>query len=124
MTIPHENTADLSAYAGTWTLDTLHCLERTRRALTMNSHSARSTTALAVAILLAFTVQSYAQTSSTNHQGVATINADTSTQAPQVARQGAAAPPAFSKQHVDGGDLLPDTIFTEKYERQSVPASR
>ena len=90
----------------------------------MNGHSARYTTALAVAILLAFTVQSYAQTGSTNHQGVATINADTSTQAPQVARQGAAAPPAFSKQHVDGGDLLPDTIFTEKYERQSVPASR
>ena len=91
----------------------------------MNSHSARYTTALAAAILLTFTVQSYALTSSTNHQGVATIDADTSIlQAPQVARQGAAAPPAFSKQHVDGGDLLPDTIFTEKYERQSVPASR
>jgi hypothetical protein len=43
----------------------------------------------------------------------------------------AKAPPAvtqganqLTKQHVDGGDLAPNTTFTEKYERQPVPASR
>jgi hypothetical protein len=29
-----------------------------------------------------------------------------------------------TKQHVDGGDLAPNTVFSENYERQPTPASR
>jgi hypothetical protein len=32
--------------------------------------------------------------------------------------------PTFSKQRVDGGDLQPDTVFQENYQRQPVPASK
>lgn len=32
--------------------------------------------------------------------------------------------PSFTKQRVDGGDLQPDTVFQEKYQRQPVPASK
>jgi hypothetical protein len=31
---------------------------------------------------------------------------------------------ALTKQHVDGGETTPDTLFTEKYEKQPTPASR
>jgi hypothetical protein len=31
---------------------------------------------------------------------------------------------ALTKQHVDGGDLTPDTQFQEKYQKQPTPSSR
>jgi len=51
-----------------------------------------------------------------------TTAATPAAQAPQVAAQKSNAAPPLTKQHVDGGDLLPDTKFTTQYERQTTPA--
>jgi len=45
-------------------------------------------------------------------------------QAPQATVQKSNAAPPLTKQHVDGGDLLPDTKFTTQYERQPTPANK
>ena len=88
----------------------------------MNGHSARYTTALAVAaILLAFTVQSYARLALQTIRGVATINADTSTQAPQVAKVEPLRHRLLSAATCwSSSDLLPDTILRKSMNWRSV----
>ncbi len=68
---------------------------------------------LTLVLGLMFSTEAFSQTSANSN-----ANAPN---APQSADQLAA---PLTKQHVDGGDLAPNTVFTEKYERQPVPASR
>jgi hypothetical protein len=68
--------------------------------------------ALTMAAALALSAPAFAASDSTSPAA----------QAPQTSAQNTNATPPLTKQHVDGGDLLPDTKFTTQYERQPVPA--
>jgi hypothetical protein len=68
--------------------------------------------ALTMAAALALSAPAFAASDSTTPAA----------QAPQAAAQNSTTAAPLTKQHVDGGDQLPDTKFTTQYERQPVPA--
>ena len=76
--------------------------------------------ALTMVAALALSAPAFAASDSTT----AATPAAPAAQAPQVAAQKSNAAPPLTKQHVDGGDLLPDTKFTTQYERQPTPANK
>jgi hypothetical protein len=94
----------------------------------MNGFLMCSTAALAMALAAASFAHAASQGSPAGTLLIAAADSDSSSQPaqkPDVAGQAnAMSNPTFSKQRVDGGDLQPDTIFQEKYQRQPVPASK
>jgi len=79
----------------------------------MHSDKITSTiAALTMVTALALSVSAFAASDSTAP----------ATPAPQATAQTSSAAPALTKQHVDGGDLLPDTKFQTQYQRQPTPA--
>lgn len=92
----------------------------------MNTVFICSTAALAMALAASFSYAS-PQGSPAGSVLLAAADSDSSqtTQKPDAAGQAnAMSNPAFTKQRIDGGDLQPDTIFQDKYQRQPVPASK
>jgi len=68
--------------------------------------------ALTMAAALALSAPAFAASDSTTPAA----------QTPQAAAQNSNIVQPLTKQHVDGGDQLPDTKFTTQYERQPTPA--
>ncbi len=93
----------------------------------MNRFITCSAAALAMALAAASFAQASPQGSAAGTLVIAAADSNSSqaTQKPDATGQAnAMSSPTFSKQRVDGGDLQPDTIFQEDYQRQPKPASK